>query len=316
MRYRGLDLNLLVALDALLKCRSVSEAARQVHITQPAMSAALSRLRLHYEDPLLVHYRGVSQLTPLADSLVRPVRAALDQIDQTIIAAPPFDASYSTRTFRILAADSLILGLLAKPLRLIAQDAPQVGFELVTPGDDGAAEQLKAGDVDLLVVPEFVTLPDYPSELLIEEEHCVVVCAERQIQAMDIETFAVADHVEVFLGTPPKPYLPDQLFARSGLTRRVTVKLDSFLLVPEFIVGTDRIGTFPGMTSKIFSRVSRVKQLPPPFPLPPVRIVMQWHERSGRDLGLHWLKARIAEGARASWGGHKSHLYRLLPKAI
>lgn len=316
MRYRGLDLNLLVALDALLRTQNVSRAADVVNITQPAMSAALARLRQYFGDPLLITRGGKSVLSPLAQTLSTPVFEMLRTIDRTIITQPSFDPSVDERDFSLLAADTLVAGFLAKPLQHVFQQAPKLRLEIATPhGDIG--ERLEAGRVDLIIAPEMHCSPDHPKELLLEEDHRVIAC--RQTFAPDhvtLEDYAAADHVEVFVGSGQKPYLPEPLFSSLGFRRRVAVKLDNFSLVPFFLSGTKRLATLPAKTAELYMSFADLKLLDPPFPIPPVRLVMQWHSRANADQGLNWLRANIRHHLEAEDQQYKSHLYRLALQTI
>ena len=127
MDLHGFDLNLLVALDALLAEKSVTNAGRRVHLSQSAMSGVLARLRHALNDKLLVASRGGMTLTPLAESLVGPVRAILEQVHRTIIVNVPFDPATSRRVFTIAASDYAVTVLLTDALRRVSRDAPGVG---------------------------------------------------------------------------------------------------------------------------------------------------------------------------------------------
>lgn len=316
MRYRGLDLNLLVALDALLRTQNVSRAADAVNITQPAMSAALARLRQYFGDPLLITRGGKSVLSPLAQTLAAPVFDMLRTIDRTIITQPSFDPGVDDREFSLLAADTLVAGFLAKPLQHVFQQAPHLRLEIATPHGD-LVERLEAGRVDLIIAPEMYCSPDHPRELLLEEDHRVVACRQTfEPDHLTLEDYAAADHVEVFVGSSQKPYLPDPLFSAHGFQRRIAVKLDNFSLVPFFLSGTKRLATFPGKTAELYMSFADLKLLDPPFAIPPARLVMQWHSRANGDPGLNWLRSQIRQYLEAEDERYKSRLYRLALQTI
>lgn len=316
MRYRGLDLNLLVALDALLRMQSVSRAAETVHITQPAMSSALARLRQYFDDPLLISRSGSSVLSPLAQTLATPVSDMLRTIDRTIITQPAFDPAIADRDFNLLAADTVVAGLLAKPLQHVSQLAPHLRLEITTLRGE-IAERLDAGQVDLIVAPDAHCAPNHPKELLAEEDHCVIACGKSfDADSLTLEQYAAADHVEVFVGPAQKPYLPEHLFAAHGIQRKITVRLDNFSLVPFFLTGTKRLATFPGMTAELYQSFAELKLIDPPFEIPKVQLMMQWHSRASNDPGLAWLRSTIKQGLGASHRHYKSRLYRLALETI
>ena len=131
MDLHGFDLNLLVALDALLAERSVTNAGRRVNLSQSAMSGVLARLRHSFNDKLLVASRGGMTLTPLAESLIEPVRSILEEIYRTIIVNVPFDPATSRRVFTIAASDYAVTVLLIDALRRIGRDAPGVTVVII-----------------------------------------------------------------------------------------------------------------------------------------------------------------------------------------
>ena len=131
MDLHGFDLNLLVALDALLAEKSVTNAGRRIHLSQSAMSGVLARLRHALNDKLLVASRGGMTLTPLAESLVEPVRSILEQVHRTIIVNVPFDPATSRRVFTIAASDYAVTVLLTDALRRVSRDAPGVTVVII-----------------------------------------------------------------------------------------------------------------------------------------------------------------------------------------
>ncbi|WP_370270729.1 LysR family transcriptional regulator [Nioella sp.] len=312
MRFKGLDLNLIVALDALLSTRSVSRAAEITCISQPAMSAALARLRDYFNDPLLIFKPGSAMLSPLGENLREPVAEVLVYISDKLVSTGSFEPESSTREFRILAADTVILGLLAGGLRRLDPLAPSLRFSLSTPST-GILEKLDSGQIDLLVVPEQVATPSHPSELLVEEQHAVIACAKSfESDTLSVEDYFAADHVEVFIGQ--KSYLAS-VPGDTSEKRRIAVKVDQFALVPFFISDTRRLATVPGMTAELYSNSKNLKYFKPPFAISPVRLVMQWHSRSQADAGLTWLRRELRSGVGVD-RAHKRHLYRLLNQSI
>ena len=136
MDLHGFDLNLLVALDALLAEKSVTNAGRRVHLSQSAMSGVLARLRQALNDKLLVASRSGMTLTPLAESLVEPVRSILEQVHRTIIVNVPFDPATSRRVLTLAASDYAVTVLLTDALRQINKDAPGVCVVIIRCGTD------------------------------------------------------------------------------------------------------------------------------------------------------------------------------------
>jgi len=124
MRHSGLDLNLLNALSALLKEKSVTRAGELLHVTQPAMSGILGRLRDYFDDPLIVPVGRKMDLTPLAESLLQPINDLLLRIDATIRLRSEFDPQTTRRHFTLVASDYTISLLLATVMKRVRHDAP------------------------------------------------------------------------------------------------------------------------------------------------------------------------------------------------
>ena len=139
MRYHKLDLNLLTALKALLTEKNVTRAGEAVHITQPAMSGVLARLREYFGDPLIVQVGRKMELTPLAESLVEPLTDALLRIDATITTRPEFNPLTTNRRFSVVASDYSINVLLLEVLRRVHREAPGLSVEFRTPSESAPA---------------------------------------------------------------------------------------------------------------------------------------------------------------------------------
>ena len=150
---RGFDLNLFPALEALLEERNVTRAAERLSLGQPAMSAALARLRRHFDDPLLVRDGRVYQLSTFAQSLVEPVREAMAAVEAAATAIRAFDPATDTRSFTIATSDYAALVFLRPLLARLADDAPQIRLRLV-PITVDMGDALRRGSLDLVILPQ------------------------------------------------------------------------------------------------------------------------------------------------------------------
>ena len=174
MRFNKLDLNLLVALDAMLTERGISRAAERLHMSQSAMSNALARLRDYFGDELLVPVGRKMALTPQAELLREAVRDVLLRVDTTITARPRFDPASASREFKLFVSDYTLTTLIPPLLALAHRQAPGVTVQLTA---HVALQQqaLERGEVDLLVIPLAYCSPDHPTQTLFEEDFCCVV---------------------------------------------------------------------------------------------------------------------------------------------
>jgi LysR family transcriptional regulator, nod-box dependent transcriptional activator len=303
MRFRDLDLNLLVALDALLTEKSVSLAARRVHLKQSAMSSALSRLRQYFKDDLLASAGREMVLTPRAEALVGPVREALRQIETTILSAPEavFDARTSQRSFSVIASDDLIDSFLAPALRTLEKLAPRLGVELLLPTEETPDVVLGRGSADLLLVQEPYASAQHPRRVLFDDEYVIVAWSgNRQIDTgLSKQQFMSATHVLVrFLGGRRGAPWEELAFQRLA-QRRAAVIAPDFSSVPLLVVGTGRVATMHRRHAQLYARSLPLKLLPCPIRIPRVRQVLQWPTRKDGDPGLEWLvEALVCEARR------------------
>ncbi|WP_244404050.1 LysR family transcriptional regulator [Pelagibacterium halotolerans] len=176
MRFKKLDLNLLVALDHMLADRSVSIAADKMHMSQSAMSNALTRLRTYFDDPLLVQVGRRMELTPRAEAMRGPVRDILVRLEATIETAPDFHPRESNREFTILLSDYTQSVFIPEVLALARNEAPGVRFRL-QPQTAHPYSLLERGEVDVLVAPEQFCSPEHPAEQIYSDRYVCVVWA-------------------------------------------------------------------------------------------------------------------------------------------
>lgn len=295
MRFKRFDLNLLLALDVLLKEQSVSRAARQLNLSQPAMSAALGRLRDYFNDPILVAYGKKMLPTAHAQSLAPVVARLLTDVDALISASTVFDPATSERTFRICASDYVTTVLVGPLLAELAKEAPGVRIEISVP-DDEALGKLEQGTTDLLLVPESFTSKDHPCKLLFEERHVVVGCRKNPIfrRPLTREAFFAAPHIAVTL-SHQTTFAEEQL--RMVGPRRIEMVAPSFLAVPWMLPNTDRLAVMHERLAWIMVKKLPLRMAPLPFPFPPMREMAQYHATREADGGVQWLLQRMLEHA-------------------
>jgi LysR family nod box-dependent transcriptional activator len=295
MRFQRLDLNLLVALDALLTERSVSLAAERLCLSQSATSSALGRLREYFGDELMV-VRGRSMvLTARAEELIEPVRAVLDQIRATIAVAPEFDPLTSDRQIRIMASDYATEILLADVLRDMKSLAPDMRFE-IQPMLDYPPEALDRNMIDLLLTLDTSLGADHPSRILFEDDHVVIGWDQNPAmqEPMTRELYFSLGHVTCRFGKTRVPAFEDSFMRRMKQQRHVEVIAPSFLSVPGLVLGSRRIATMHRRLARHFARFAPLLVRELPFFVPPIREAVQWHIASNNDAGLRWVIERIA----------------------
>jgi len=298
MRFGRLDLNLLVALDALLTERSVSLAADRLCLSQSATSSALGRLREYFGDDLLVLKGRSMILTARAEELIDPVRSVLEQIRTTVAVAPPFEPATADRVIRIMASDYSTEVLLAKLMADLAIEAPSVRFE-IHPMHDSPIEAIERGYIDLLLTIDYAISSDHPSQLLFEDDYVVVGDRENpaMAQPMTRELYFALGHVTARFGKARVPAFEDWFVRRQKQQRRIEVVAPTFLSLPGLIVGTKRVATMHRRMAEVFVRSLPLVMREIPFSIPPIRETIQWNIANNNDRALRWLVERLLAAA-------------------
>ncbi|SDE21871.1 transcriptional regulator, LysR family [Variovorax sp. CF079] len=301
MRFNKLDLNLLVALDAMLAERSVSRAAERLHVSQSTMSSSLTRLRTYFEDELLVQVGRKLELTPRAETLKEAVRDVLSRVDTAIATQPQFDPTQSDREFRMFVSDYTLVTLMPHLLALARRQSSTVRFQLSPlPQMDRPQRALERGDADLLVIPRNYCSREHPAEVLFEEEfNCVVWSGSRFAHAgeLTLDQYVAAGHVVTQPTGTDQPTLESWFMQRHGIVRRVEVTTYSFVAAPFVVIGTECIATVHGRLARLAQRSQPLKLHALPVPMPRMEQAMQWHKYRTHDPGLVWLRGLLHEAA-------------------
>ena len=294
MRFKGLDLNLLVAFDILIEERSVSKAAERLYISQPAMSAALGRLRAYFNDPILGAHG--KRMIPTAHALsLRPmVRELLTGVEIMMSASLAFDPATAARRFRIGTSDYLATVLFGGLVALLEKEAPFITLELVQPSDTMLA-QLDHGDLDLVITPEDYIHPNHPAYLLFEEPYVVAGWSENPVfgHPLSEADFFAAGHVVVEIGRLNRTSFAETQLRMFRARRRVEITVSSFLLAPEMIVNTHRLTVMHERLARTFAKRMPISFVPMPFAFPAMREMVQYHVSREGDAGLKWLIEQI-----------------------
>jgi len=299
MRFNKLDLNLLVALDALLSTKNISRAADKVHLSQSAMSNALSRLRDYFGDDLLVQVGRSMELTARAEGLVDAVRDVLVRIEATVEARPLFNPAESTRTFRLLISDYSLMTLMPKVSALAYSQAPGVRFEFV-PQVAHPQRILERGEADILIIPKDYCSHEHPFEMLFNESYCAVIWAESPLAQGELtpERYVQAGHVVIQPGDG-QPALDDWLIQRLGIARRVDIRTFTFMSPAHLLPGTNRIATIHRRLAQQVLKSQPVVMREVPFELPIMEQAIQWHTHRTTDPGIAWLRELLRQSAAA-----------------
>lgn len=303
MNLQAIDLNLLVAFEALMDERHVTRAARRVGLSQPAMSNALTRLRRTFDDPLLVRTPSGMTPTPAAQALIEAVRAALGHLRGALEAKPGFNPAASGRTFHVLTSDYAEIVLLAPLVGRLREQAGGVSIRVHRPPNvfQPPSRTALSDSFDLAIgfFPDALSLDaSVRSEVLFEEDNvCIASANHPSIKSrISIRQYAGARHAAVFYKSEG-PGVIDTILAQKGLTRQLAVLAPHFASVPFIVAESDLIATLPRRLVSGFNKALKLQVLPIPFTIPPFRLSMLWHERVDSDPAHRWLRELVISTA-------------------
>lgn len=290
MRFKKLDLNLLVALDHMIELRSVSAAADKMFMSQSAMSNALTRLRDYFDDPLLVQVGRRMEITPRAESMRAAIRDILVRIEATIESQPEFRPNVSTREFNILLSDYSLRVLMPTVFRLLSDMSATIRINL-HPQTDVPHTLLERGEIDFLVTPNMFVSNDHPATSLFEDEYVAVAWKGGKYGSgeMDKHVYSTAPHAVMVPPLAAKS-VETSLLAAAGVDRNIDVRTFSFSTLPHLITGTDRIATIHKRLAELVAPQAELAIFPIPVEMPKLTQVLQSHAYREHDPGISWLR--------------------------
>ena len=292
MSLRNVDLNLMVTLDALLRERHVTRAGQLQGMSQPAMSAALARLRDMFSDELLVRIGQEYQLTPLARDLVAPLQAGLATLKTVLERQNSFDPRNSTREFKIAASDYTLSVLGPKLLRHLAEVAPSVRLHLRV-ADSVSVGKLANGQLDLSIQPSGV-VADLPGEVLFKDSW---VCAawsgnESISDPMTLEEWSSLPHACFSFGCG-SIVMTDLLLGPLAEARKRLVISESFLTIPLILPRTRMVAMLPSQIAERFKHSAEIRLVAPPMHIPALSETMTWSSLCELDPAHIWLRQQL-----------------------
>jgi DNA-binding transcriptional LysR family regulator len=291
----GVDLNLLLALDALLSERNVTRAAEQLSVGQPAMSASLGRLRKYFDDPLLVREGRTLVPTPLALSLTPLVREAMGATEAVFGRQSGFDPLTDRRSFTIMASDYVTLILLRPLVAQLAREAPLQTVNVVPVCAD-FAEQLRRRQIDLLVLPpEMAGLRSaFPRLHLFDDRYVLVADPDNEAvgDSLTAEEFSRLPYVAYSGG--PLPSIAESQLDSLGIPHRAEISTQSFVIAPFLVSGTPFVALVHERLALHVAQQTRLRILEAPAALRPISEALFWGPWHTDDPAHRWLRERIS----------------------
>lgn len=293
-----LDLNLLVSLDALLTERSVTRAAERLHLSQPALSASLARLRTHFNDPILARRGNTYELTPLASRLSEQAPAALDAVRRVFESQAEWNAAESSREFAVYGSDYAFATLGRRVAMLAAERAPGIRFRFMYHSPqviEDAVNRLRSADA--LMIPHGF-LSDLPYTDLWKDRWVVIASAENERIQGEITMADVAASEWVFTYQSQTAFTSaSRQIQQLGIEPTIGTVVESFLALPLYVAGTQRLGLLQAGLAEYAKAMADVRVYEPPFDATPISNALWWHPMHRRDPEHEWMRTLFEEAA-------------------
>jgi LysR family nod box-dependent transcriptional activator len=307
MHLNKLDLNLLVALHALLVEQNVSRAAERLHVSQPAMSGSLQRLRAYLNDPLLEsagHHR--LKLTPRARRLAGPVKDLLNQIQNTLSAQPDFDPSTAEQDVHIAMSDYCAHVFGCRLIADVGRNAPKIKIR-IHPLTENAIAAVNNGDIDFcMTLPQRTYLDPCSQYMQLRAEttfkdRFVIVAAEKNAEiakSLTLDKYRALPSVEIRL-IGDSLSIPERMLACYDKPANTVAVVSGFHLALAAVSGTSMVAIVPVMLAEALAKSLELKWYEPAFELPELTETLIWHERNEADASYIWIRERIKAVASA-----------------
>ena len=291
------DLNLLVALDALLTEKNVTHAGDRIGLSQSAMSGVLSRLRHMFKDELLVRVGRRMELTPRAQELIEPLRACIREVEDLLSTKMSFDSANEQRVFTIAASDYSSFMLLSPLVLRLAEVSPGISVRVVQL-DPSKLDQLGEDAIDFLIMPSEVPAP-FPSQTLFEDRWVCAVCAQNPDVGPHLteKEYLALPHLIYTASGQENIGVADSYLSRIGARRHVGASVQSFLLAPFVIAGTPMITLLHKKLAERLGSCVDIRLIEPPFDLPAIHESVFWNPRYTSDPAHVWMRSQIVDVA-------------------
>jgi DNA-binding transcriptional LysR family regulator len=290
------DLNLLVAFDALMTERHVTRAGQKIGLSQPAMSAALNRLRVLTQDRLFERRGDSMHPTPRALALVDPLRQALLQI-QAALNPEPFDPTRATHTFRI-ALNDLGVALFLPPIsERLAAWSNTINFVFLPAENKRALDLVESGEADIAIGPNWNRDHDhFEACILYQAPFACAMRADHPLGSKPLTLQAFAEVPQIMISQPGDPSRHiDRVLSEHGLRRRIAFTVPHYLTVPILLAKTDLLSVIPGKLIQRFGATHKIRAVETPFSELSVPVKMFWIRAAHEDPANMWLRSVIVD---------------------
>ena len=294
MDIRFLDLNLLVVFDAMLHHQSVSKAAEAIKLSQPAMSAAISRLRTLFDDPLFVRTKAGMEPTPKAKALSPSVRLVVQTIQTDILLPKKFTPTNSDRTFTLVTPDIAEVNFLPRLIAELAHQSPLINLKTLAMPREAAADSLASGEAEMAIgyFPD-LHKAGFFQQKLISSSHVCLLRKKHPIVGEKITSTQFMQAPHAVVRPDGREHVFEQFLQSKNIKRRVVVELSHFMSLLPIVETSDLIATVPKDLADFFVKHGDVRYIPTPMKSPVIDVHLFWHQRFQKDPAHIWLRQVI-----------------------
>ena len=294
---RRFDLNLLVVFDVLMQERSITQSATRLNMSQPAVSHALSRLRQHLDDPLLVRAGGRMQASPRALALHEELRGSLSHIEQTLSPRPNFSPSTSKRSFTIATIDYVESLFLPPLLNRLQQHAPGITLQLHHLPYQLPQEEIESGAIEMAIgLAEETLAKRFRTRPLLEDDYLCAMSKRHPLAGRKLTLRGFAAHEHLLVAPEEKRrQMAEALFPGAEEPPKIIANIPHFLVALSALKESNCLLCGPRLLLRKFERTFDLHLAEIPLNIPPFQVSMVWHRLSEADPGLAWLRQQLKE---------------------
>ena len=299
MHISRVDLNLFIVFEAIYTEGTVTRASQQLNLTQPAISHALNRLRSMFDDPLFVRQGNSMVSTPLARSIIEPVRQALRGLEMALTDNGKFDPSLATKQFNLALRDVLESTVLPPLLESITRQAPEINLAAIQVERRELVSELAAGTLDV-AIDMLLPLPPEIRRQQISRDTTVVLARKGHPvvqRALDLEQYLQAEHI-LASSRRKGMGLEDFELSRLGLQRRIRLRCQHYFAACRVVSQTDLLLTMPEAYARIVNQQFDNQILPLPLTMPSWDVYLYWHQNLENDPANRWLREQVMQAFR------------------
>lgn len=295
--FNNMDLNLLRVFQAISDERSLTLAGTRLHLSQPAVSYALRRLRTIFNDPLFIRTKTGMQPTPAAQELAKPITRALQSVQDALSYAEQFVPAQSTRTFTLSMTDAAEMFFLPPLCEYMRAHAPLARIHVEPVSKSAIEESFRTGQLDFAIGNLPLLKSTTRHTLLFRETY---VCLTRRRPglpagpALGVDEFRSLSHVQVQSAESSHHQLEEVLRAH-GIDRPVALDVPHFSVLPSILARSDLAVTLPYRIARLFNAQEQFSLYQLPVAIPEVEVTLHWHQDFEGDAGNRWMRQAIID---------------------